>query len=224
MKIIVIEIIISIILSYISMGVINCKNVKKANGVINKTLSVLYVNKKVKWYCLIMLVYQISLVFVLNFLYDNTIVDNLKLIFLSSLMWPMAFIDYEQKRIPNKLIILGLIYRLIILFIELLFFRDDLLSVIALELVAVVAIAIFIALCMLIMKGSIGMGDMKFLMLMALFEGLYRFLTSILAVMIIAFFIAIFLLAFKKKSKKDSFAFGPVISAGTLFSLIAFGV
>lgn len=206
------------------MGVINCKNVKKANGVKNKILSVFSVNKKTRWYCLFMLIYQISLVFVLNFLYDNTTNDNLKLIFLSSLMWPMAFIDYEQKRIPNKLIVLGLIYRLIILFVEILFFKDDLLSIIVLELVAVVAIAIFIALCMLIMKGSIGMGDMKFLMMMALFEGLYRFLTAILVVMIIAFFVAIYLLAFKKKSKKDSFAFGPVIAAGTLFSLIAFGV
>ncbi len=224
MKTIIIEITISIILSYISLGIINCKAVKNTDGFVNKAFSVFNFENVSKWYCFLMIVYQVAIVLILNLVYENALNENLKLIFLTSLLWPMAFIDYKQKRIPNKIVIVGLIYRAIILVIELLFIREGLLDTIITELIAVVFITIFIVLCMLIMKGSIGFGDLKFLMMMALFEGIYRFITTILVIMIIAFFAAIYLLIFKKKGKKDSFAFGPIIACGTFLSLILFGV
>lgn len=212
-----------LIFTYISSGIINLKQVKKENTFIEKGLAAIPKSKGSIIYCSIMLLYLLSLSIVITNLYSGNLCGYIKTIAVASLMWPMAQIDYKYKRIPNKLIVLGLIYRLLIFIFEIIFFREGLLSTIVFELIASVGIGAILLLSLLIIKNGIGMGDIKFFMLMGLFLGAYRLISAVFIVMIIAFFIALYKLIIKKEGKKAEFAFGPSIAIGSLISFIIFG-
>lgn len=213
----------AVFFSYISCGIINLKQVKKEKVFVKKAVSAFPVKRTEIIYCSVMLVYMLSLSLVITNVYSGNLCSYIKTIALASLMWPMAYIDKKSMRIPNKLIVLGLIYRGIILIFELLFFGEGLLSTLLLELLAAIGIGAVLMLSLIVVKNGIGMGDIKFFMLMGLFLGVYRLLSSLFAVMIIAFFVALYKLIIKKESRKAEFSFGPAIAAGSLLSFIIFG-
>lgn len=205
--------IITFITTYISTAVINLKQFKQSR---NKVLGVFPSEKSKIFYCLIMLAYQISLCFVLNYFNRENLCEHAKIICFTSIMWPLAQIDFKQKRIPNKLLLLCLSYRAIILIFEMIFYMDTLKTVILSEVIVLVAVTIIIGICMLVIKNGIGMGDLKLLMVMSLMLSPYVFLNCILLSMIISFFVALYLLIIKKKTKKYDFAFGPMVAVGVL--------
>lgn len=213
----------SIVFAYISSGIINLRQIKDENIFIKKSLAAFPRKKSAIVYCFIMLIYQLALSIIITNFYNGNLCDYVKTIAIASLMWPMALIDNKFKRIPNKLIVLGLIYRLIILFFEIVFFREGLVYTVVFELIAALGIGTILILSLFIIKNGIGMGDIKFFMLMGLFLGAYRLLSAVFIVMIIAFFIALYKLFIKKEGKKAEFAFGPSIAIGSLISFIIFG-
>lgn len=213
----------ALVFAYISSGIINLRQVKKENTVTAKAIAAIPKSRNTIIYCLIMLVYLLVLSIVITNLYSGNLCDYIKTVAISSLMWPMAQIDYKFKRIPNKLIVLGIIFRLLILVFEIIFFRDGLIFTIIFELIASVGIGAVLLLSLLIIKNGIGMGDIKFFMLMALFLGAYRLISAVFIVMIIAFFVALYKLIVKKEGKNAEFAFGPSIAIGSLISFTIFG-
>lgn len=213
----------TLIFTYISSGIINLRQVKKKSTFIQRGLAAFPKNKRAIVYCCAMLLYLIVLSIIITNFYSGNLCDYIKTIAIASLMWPMAQIDYKYKRIPNKLIILGLIYRAVILVFEIIFYRDGLLYTVVFELIAAIGIGLVLLLSLLIIKNGIGMGDIKFFMLMGLFLGAYRLISAVFIVMIIAFFIALYKLIIKKEGKKAEFAFGPSIAIGSLISFIIFG-
>lgn len=214
---------ISFITTYISCGIINLKQVKKAENFVSKGLAAFPRDTKRIVYCCLMLAYQISLSIIITKFYSGNMCDYAKTIALASLMWPMAQIDFKFKRIPNKLILLGLFYRLIIFIFEIIFYRETLSSTILLEFIACIGIGVILLLSLLLIKDGIGMGDVKFFMLMGLFLGPYRLISSVFIVMIIAFFIGIYKLVIKRECRKSEFAFGPAIAIGSLISFMILG-
>lgn len=213
----------SLAFTYISWGIINLRQVKSKKKIFEKAIAVFPKSKGNIIYCVLMLGYMIALSFVITNVYEGNICDHIKTIALASLMWPMAQIDYKFKRIPNKLLILGLIYRVIILIFEIIFYRDGLVFTILLEVIGSLAIGLVLLLTLLIVKNGIGMGDIKLFMLMGLFVGVYRLLSGLLIIMLIAFFISLYKLIIKKENKKAEFAFGPSIAIGSLISFVIFG-
>ena len=217
-------IIATVLTSFVSLGIINRQQIRKCKGFLNKFTAAFRLEKKMAIYVVIMLFYMLVLATVMCIFNTEIISQLLKYISLASLMWPMAYIDYTQMRIPNKIVLLGLGYRAFVLVIELIFYRKTLLQTVVSELIALGATTIIIVICMLAMRGSIGMGDLKFLMMMSLMLGTNRFFSAILVIMLIAFVVALYLLIVKKKNKKDSFSFGPVIALGSLISLIIIAI
>lgn len=197
--------------------------VKKAENFISKGLAVFPRESKKIIYCCLMLVYQISLSIVITKFYSGNMCDYAKTIALASLMWPMAQIDFKYKRIPNKLIFLGLLYRFIILIFEVIFYRETLGYTVLLDIIACIGIGAILLLSLVVVRDGIGMGDVKFFMLMGLFLGPYRLISSVFIVIIIAFFIGIYKLAIKKEGRKSEFAFGPAIAIGSLISFVILG-
>ena len=213
----------SLVFTYISWGIINLRQVKSKNSISEKAIAVFPKSKGSIIYCIFMLVYMIALSFVITNVYEGNICDYIKTLALASLMWPMAQIDYKFKRIPNKLLVLGLIYRVIILVFELIFYRDGLVFTILLEIIGSMAIGLILLLTLLIVKNGIGMGDVKLFMIMGLFIGVYRLMSALIIIMFIAFFISLYKLIIKKEGKKAEFAFGPSIAIGSLISFVIFG-
>ena len=158
------------------------------------------------------------------FYVNNSLIHNIKKVCLLSLLGPIAYTDFTETRIPNIYIILGLIYRGILIPVELLFSREIFLSTILSEVVAASALFLAALLCRICIKNSIGAGDMKLFLVMGLFLGLNGIWSAILLSLIVSFIIAVFLLISKRKTKKDSMAFGPALTIGTFLSIFLTGM
>ncbi len=155
---------------------------------------------------------------------DNDIWTNLRLAALLSTIWPIAYIDLKTMRIPNSFIILGLICRALILPFEFLMGEERIWTVLLSEGVAAAALLVASLLCTLLIKNSIGFGDMKLFVVMGLFLGMDGIWSAVFLSLIASFVIAVTLLIAKKKTKKDAIPFGPAIVLGTFLSVCLTGM
>jgi len=155
---------------------------------------------------------------------SDSFLFNLKRICLLSLLWPIAFIDFKSYRIPNLFIVAGLSYRVIIFAFELFFESDGIWARTLSELIASVALVAAAFLCGLLLKNSIGFGDIKLFIIMGLMLGLDGIWSSVFVSLIVSFIISVFLLATKKKGRKDAIPFAPAIMIGTYISIFLTGM
>ena len=181
--------------------------------------------KSIYFYGIVMSIVTVSISSMFIFVFsENDILFSLKRVVLLSVMWPVAYIDLKTYRIPNVFIIYGLISRGIILVLELLFNRTVILSVLKSEIIASVVVIVSALICTVIIKNSIGFGDIKLFLVMGLMQGIDGVWSSIFLSLIISFFTAIFLLLTKKKSRKDAIPFGPSLVIGTFISIALTGM
>ncbi len=182
-------------------------------------------NKIFLIYSSVMIVVTIGVSMLFAFLYtDNALLYSLKRVALLAVMWPVAYTDKMTLRIPNSFIVYGLICRGTILIAELFTYGLDIWRVLVMEVIAAVALVAAAFLCALVMKNSIGFGDIKLFAVMGLMQGLDGVWGSIFAALIISFILSIVLLATKKKTRKDAIPFGPALVAGTFLSVCLAGM
>ncbi|MCQ2455532.1 MAG: A24 family peptidase [Clostridia bacterium] len=163
-------------------------------------------------------------VFIMCFYKTNSFLFSLKRVCLLSLLWPIGLIDFKTYKIPNKFILLGLIYRCIIIIAEIIFERKYIVGNLISEVIAAIGLALAAFLCSICMKNSIGYGDIKLFIVMGLLLGLNGIWSAIFASLIVAFLTAVFLLITKKKGRKDVVPFAPSIMIGTYISIILTGM
>lgn len=160
----------------------------------------------------------------LHLFYFVSIVFLTKRLCLIAVLWPIAISDYREMRIPNKLVLCGLLCRLVIMIPEL-FLEPDTMGVhLVSEGIAVVGAVIVCAACMILSRGSLGMGDLKLMVMMSALLGIEGICYSMFFSIFFSFVAAIIFLLTKKKGRKDSMAFAPFVLAGTVVSLIVCGV
>lgn len=155
--------------------------------------------------------------------YEAEVVFTMKRLLVIGLLWPIAVSDYREFRIPNNLILLGLVFRAVLLLPEGIIYGKAMLQTLAGDAIAAVAMIVLCLVCMLLSQGSMGMGDLKLLAVMGLFLGVEGILYALFFSMFAAFVIAVVLLLTKKKERKDAIPFAPFILAGTIASLILSG-
>lgn len=154
---------------------------------------------------------------------DVILIFRIREITIFTLLWPIALVDWKCHIIPNRLLLIGLCYRGIILLFELVIYGDRFPAMLLND--AMITIAVFL-ICMivkLLVKDAIGMGDVKLFTLMALFLN-GRIIGAVFFSLIVSFFYALFLLVSKKKGRKDMMPFAPSIMAGTGISLLFFSM
>lgn len=169
----------------------------------------------------------VSLVIVYLMLSHYYQLENLKIaknLCAISVLWPIAESDYKCFKIPNKLILYGILLRVLILFYEIIFAFDTLKLTFISEGIAIIASAVVCIACILMSKGSMGMGDLKMLLMVGSLLGLEGWIYSLMFSVVISFVVALLLLLTKKKSKKDAIPFAPFVLAGSLLSMILSGV
>ncbi|MDR0446144.1 MAG: A24 family peptidase [Oscillospiraceae bacterium] len=154
---------------------------------------------------------------------ENSFLFNMKRLCLLSLLWPAALVDYKTLRIPNLFIIAGCAYRVIIFAFELLLEGEGLLPRAAGELIAAAAIAVAALLCALLVKNSIGFGDVKLFIVMGLHLGLEGIWSAVFVSLFVSFIVSVVLLATKKKTRRDVIPFAPAIMLGTFLSVFLTG-
>lgn len=173
----------------------------------------------------IMLVVQVGYSYLLPMIYQqNTPCMFIKRLGLLALIWQAAAIDWKYQKIPNDIVFIGASFRIIMLLLEFLFEREILLPSLISEGVALAGIVLLVLICLVLMKNSIGMGDLKLLMVMAVCQGFQGIMVSGFISMLVSFFVAVTLLVTKKKTRKDTLSFAPCILVGTLLGVFLTGI
>lgn len=181
---------------------------------------------KKQWVFLaLMLACLCIIAFVLELVYTgNTLLDNLKRIALLSILMVAADVDAKEQIIPNKLVLTGLLLRVAFWVAELFVTPQDFLPIIKDNLVACLLVVAFFVIAVLVVKDGLGMGDIKLMLVMCLFQGFYGVVSALFCALCVAFVYAIVVLIMKKKSRKDSVAFAPAILLGTMLSVFLTGM
>ena len=191
----------------------------------SKKITIFPVSKKIKIYGLLMIIVQTALVIAVWNIYDYmTICMLVKRIGLLALIWQAAVTDWKYHKIPNDIILTGVAFWLLMLLVEFIFEREWVLINLISEGIALAGMLVLIILCLILMKNSIGMGDLKLIMIMSACQGLEGIMSSMFFSLVVAFIIAIVLLITKKKTRKDVLPFAPCLLAGTILGVFLTGM
>jgi len=210
---------VTVLMYFISIGSMKFTPFRKAEGTKEKINCLIKSTWKETVYFVLMFVVNIGLCEMLFLFYkDNTMIYISKRIIVASVLWVAAYFDKKSYRIPNKLILLGLVLRVIVLGIEVLTIGTEVKEFIISELIASAAMFVISLICMLIAKNSLGMGDVKLFMIMGLFLGIRGMMTAMFFSLIVTFFVSVFMLITKKKNRKDYLPFAPSIMVGTIMA------
>lgn len=210
---------VTVVLYFISIGSMKFTPFRKAEGMKAKITCLVNSTWKETIYFILMFVVNIGLCELLFLFYEeNTLIHIVKRIIIASVLWIAAYFDKKSYRIPNKLILLGLAFRVIVLGVEVLTIGTGVKEFIIPELIASAAMFVISIICMLIAKNGLGMGDVKLFMIMGLFLGIRGMMTAMFYSLIITFFVSVFMLITKKKNRKDYLPFAPSIMVGTIMA------
>ncbi len=178
-----------------------------------------------KFYSVIGLLINIAISVLFIFVYrENSVLFSIKRLCMIAILWSVGLIDLKTYRIPNVFILIGLSLRTIILVCELVFERDLVVDTLISEAIAAIAMTLASFLCTLVVKNSIGYGDIKLFIVMGLFLGMSGLWSAVFVSLFVAFIYAVFLLLTKRKGRKEAIPFAPAIAIGTYISVILTGM
>lgn len=215
--IIAIDIILTVIL--LSVGYIYAcfylNNVKIGE----KNFSVLRLTASKVFYIIFAVSSVATLVYMFERVYMLSLLQNIKLLSLVLIMFPVAAIDLRVQKIPNKLILFALALRVVLYIPEFIASASRAFEVLKDNLLAVVLIGGFFLLLSLVFKNSIGMGDIKLFAVMGMYQGVWGTVNSVFFSLVTSFIISVLLLITRKKNRKDTIPFGPSILVGTMLAI-----
>ncbi len=181
-------------------------------------------NKNRVIYLGVNIISSIFLIFLFEMVYAMSEIQQIKLLSLVLLIFPMAAIDLEVHKIPNKLIIIALGLRVVIYMIEWIMDKASAVITIKVDLLGAGIIGTFFLVLLLVFKNSIGMGDVKLFTVMGLYQGLSGVINSVFYSLVVSFIVAVILLMSKKKKRTDNIPFGPSILVGTIVAISLTGM
>ena len=145
---------------------------------------------------------------------DSVIAKTLKYLTMLCVLAAIAWIDYKASKIPNTLLIVLIAARLIFFIYESIKEPDYIkFNIIQMAFGAFLCLVLLL-LCRIIIRNSIGMGDIKLFAVLGLYFG-YDIINLMFFSFLCTAIYSIYLLLFKKKKKKDSVPMGPFIFFGT---------
>lgn len=217
--------VVAVLLTIGSWCYLHIVNIEKENRNLSGIINAVKDDKFINIYSIITLVVLVGLGIELELIYkNNLLIWNIKLLVLTGIIFPAAFIDYKEHIIPNKIIGSAILLRIVIWIIEAFIDVERFLAVLKGDIIASVIIVVFFFLCSLIVKNGIGMGDVKLMGIMALYQGLTGIMSSLFFSMLVAFVEAIVLLITHKKNRKDAIAFAPAVLVGTILAVAMTGL
>lgn len=157
-----------------------------------------------------------GLLFVFVFLKFGFTLNAIKFMVLTPLLIVIAMIDFKTEYIYTSTIIFGIISAIIFIVIE--YFTGVIINPFSYLLGALSAT--FILATIVILTGAMGWGDVELIFFIGLFLEIKLNLLNVFLSIVIGGLFAIFLMATKKKSRKESMAFGPYIAISTYIAIL----
>lgn len=160
---------------------------------------------------LILFAGSLLLVFYGNFMYGGITYQTVKFWLLSSLLMTAAWIDWKERIVPDQLLV---IYGILLVIHRLLFFDAMLLADSLLGAAAGSGILLAAYMCK---KDSVGLGDVKLMVLCGWAAGLMGVLSLLFRAVLFAAVVSGILLLRKKAQLKTELPFVPFLFLGSLF-------
>lgn len=135
-------------------------------------------------------------------------------------MFVIGRIDGREHIIPNKLLAILFCIRSVLYLIELCIDEKRGIYYIKNGISGIVLFGVMLTIYSLFCKGKIGMGDIKAIMLLGYYFGIYRSLAMLFIVLMVALIHMVYMLARKLMSARDETSFGPYIAIGSYVALI----
>lgn len=135
----------------------------------------------------------------------------------STLFWGvylLAKIDYHEKKIPNKIVLIMLIARVVFLIYEIVVNLEYWKTVLVYPLLGAAIGGMIMAVAMLISRKGVGMGDVKMFIVIGAFVGSTEILATLFYTILISVIGGVMLLITKKARLKDSVPMAPFACAG----------
>ncbi len=145
-----------------------------------------------------------------------SIINTLSLL---AVLWACAWSDARAWIIPNRILILGAVLRILILAVESLTSPGDMRFILSGSVVAAIALLIVSILCRVVSPKAIGFGDVKLLTLMGFFLKVDGIWNAMLFSMLAAFLYSLYLLVFKKANRHTELPFAPILLVGTIAAI-----
>lgn len=158
-----------------------------------------------------------------SFLIVNNVsnIPNLvKLLLLMGILAAAAIIDLKKTIIPNFLIIFGLIVRVLIYVIELLFYNNIFVPQLISDVIGFAIGFGILFIASVVSKGALGFGDVKLFGLIGLMSGAICTYSTLVFCLLLSTIASIGLMIAKKKNRKDSIPFGPFVFVGYIIAII----
>lgn len=152
--------------------------------------------------------------------YDYAITRILRYIILINALILLAYIDYNKKIIPNKILLVMIGLRLVLMITEAFIYKDMIYSIALSSFMGMAAGGGAFLLAALIMKNSIGMGDVKLIAVIGLYVGIGDLFSCIILSLIISLVAGVILISAKKITSKDFMPFAPFLALGTILTLM----
>lgn len=176
-------------------------------------------NIYIKIYLLISLIFSIACCIVFaNYNYE--LIKIISYIVLINSLVLLAFIDYMQRIIPNKILLLMIVLRLLFITVEITLYNHMIYSILLSSFLGLVAGGVVFLLSALILKNSIGMGDVKLVAVIGFYVGIGNLFSCVMLSLIISFIVGVILILAKKINRKDFIPFAPFLMLGTFLTLI----
>ena len=155
---------------------------------------------------------------------NNTLIDNIKLITLLALLVTAAVQDLKEHISPNKVILAGIILRICYAIAELIMLRSGYFAILKEDMFSFLLVLVLFLLGVVMIKNGIGMGDIKLIFVMGIFQGISGLISSLFFSLMVSFFVAVAALVMKKKGRKDAIPFAPSVLLGTAVSMFLTGM
>ena len=153
-------------------------------------------------------------------IYGYSLWNITQLVILTSLILLAAKIDKHHKVIPNDLIGILVIVKLMIFGCQFFVDKVELASDFSNGVCGLVTITITFVILRFMYKQSIGMGDIKLMMVIGLYLEMMRSMYVLLLSSIVAVTVCLLAMAKKRMTRKDSMSFGPSIAFGSIAIMI----
>lgn len=139
---------------------------------------------------------------------------------LSAACYLLAWIDYYEKRIPNRILVILLVTRIVLLVWDIALNPEYWLDAIKYPVVGLLIGLIVILAGHLVYRQGVGMGDVKLLGVVGFFVGSTQILSVLFNTFLFAAVFGIALLILGKAKLKDSFPFAPFVCAGAMANTV----
>lgn len=156
--------------------------------------------------------------------YENRFIDNIRLLMILLLVIPISLIDYKKCIIPNKVIVVGIITRVVLYILEIFIDKSKAVSDLKSVGLGLMLILFFAIIGIFFIKNGFGMGDIKLMFMLVLYLGFSSSFSSIFIALIFSLIVAIVLMIRRKKNRKDTLPFAPCILMGMYISVFLSGM